>query len=58
MNKDALIGLLFWIGYHQIIATGVSFLTGWNWWHLQPFVILGSVLMFALTFGSQTRSEK
>jgi len=58
MNKSALIGLLFWFGYGEVIVSLTSVWTGWNWWLLQPFAILISVLMVALTFGSQTRSDK
>jgi hypothetical protein len=57
MKKDALIGLLFWFGYHEVVASIVSSGTGWNWWYFQPFVILVTVFMVAMTFGSQTRSD-
>lgn len=58
MKKDAMIGLLFWGGYHELIATIVSYGTGWNWLYFQPFVILVTMLMVAMTFGSQTRSDR
>ena len=56
MKKDALIALLFWGGYHELIASVVSAGTGWNWYYFQPFVVFLTVLMFAMTFGSQTKN--
>lgn len=58
VNKDALITFLFWFGYHETIASIVSSGTGWNWWYFQPFVIFVSLLMFGLTYGSQTKMDR
>jgi hypothetical protein len=58
INKDALIGLLFWFVYGEVVVSLTSMWVGWNWWLLQPFAILISILMVAMTFGSQTRSDK
>lgn len=58
VNKDVLIGLLAWTGYNEVLATIASIWTGWNWWYFQPFVIIMSVLMVALTFGSQTKPDR
>jgi hypothetical protein len=57
MNKDALIGILFWFGYHEIIASIISYGTGVNWWYLQPAVVVISLLLFGLTSGSQTKGD-
>jgi len=57
INKDALIAFLFWFGYHETVASIVSYGTGFNWWILQVFVILISLLMFGLTYGSQTKMD-
>lgn len=57
INKDALVALLFWFGYYEIIATIVSFGTGTNWWILQPFVIGITLFIVAMTKGSQTRGD-
>jgi hypothetical protein len=57
INKDALIAFLFWFGYHETISSIVSFGTGWNWWYFQPFVVFVTLLMFAVTFGSQTKMD-
>ena len=57
INKDALFAFLFWFSYHEAIASIVSSGTGFNWWYFQPFVILVSMLMVALTFGSQTKMD-
>ena len=58
INKDALFAFLFWFGYHETIASIVSSGTGVNWWYFQPFVILVSLLMFGLTYGSQTKMDR
>jgi hypothetical protein len=58
VNKDVLIGLLFWFGYGEVLVSLTSVWTGWNWWYLQPVAILISIFMVAMTFGSQTRSDK
>lgn len=58
MNKDAMIGLLLWIAYNEIVALVASLWLGWNWLYLQPFVILVSVLLVTLTFGSQTKPDR
>jgi hypothetical protein len=57
MKKDALIGLLFWFGYGELLVSLTSVWTGWNWWLLQPFAILIAVFMVAMTFGSQTKMD-
>jgi hypothetical protein len=58
LNKDAVLVLLFWLVYHEAIATIVSFGTGFSWWWLQIPVILVSLLMVSLTYGSQTKSDR
>ena len=58
MNKDAMIGLLLWIAYNEVVALVASLWLGWSWLYLQPFVILVSVLLVALTFGSQTKPDR
>jgi len=55
--KDALIGLSFWLFYHELIVGIISWGTGVNWWLFQPFVILIALLMFGLTYGSQTKED-
>jgi TM2 domain-containing membrane protein YozV len=57
INVDALVAFFFWFGYHEIIASVISHGTGVNWWLFQPFVILISLLMFGLTYGSQTKDD-
>ena len=57
INKDALIALAFWFGYHELIASIVSYYTGFSWWILQIFVIIVSLLMTSLTYGSQTKAD-
>jgi hypothetical protein len=57
INVDALVTFLFWFGYHEAIASIISYGNGINWWIFQPFVILISLLMFGLTYGSQTKSD-
>jgi hypothetical protein len=57
VNRNAFVSLTFWFVYHQIIATIISFGTGVNWWILQPFVVVLSLLMMSLTAGSQTKDR-
>jgi len=57
LNKDALIGLAFWLAYGEFIAGVIYFGSGINFWILQPFVILVTLLMFGLTYGSQTKAD-
>jgi hypothetical protein len=57
LNKDALIGLLFWFAYSQVIVALTSVWTGWNWWYLQPVAVLITGFMFAMTAGSQTKDR-
>ena len=58
LNIDALIAFLFWFGYHEIIGSIISWGTGFSWWWMQVPVILISVLIFALTYGSQTKMDR
>jgi fatty acid desaturase len=58
MNKDAVVALVFWIAYNELVTFVASLWLGWNWLYLQPFVILVSVLLVALTFGSQTKPDR
>jgi hypothetical protein len=58
MNKNAMVGLLLWIAYNEVVTLLASLWLGWNWLYLQPFVILVSVLLVALTFGSQTKPDR
>ena len=57
LNKDALIGLLFWFVYSEVVVTLTSVWTGWNWWYLQPVAVVIAGFMFALTAGSQTKDN-
>jgi len=57
LDKTALVTFLFWFGYHETICSIISYGTGVNWWILQPFAILISLLMFGLTYGSQTKAD-
>jgi uncharacterized membrane protein len=57
INKDALIALLFWFGYHETVASIVSYGTGFNWWIMQPCVVFVSLLMFGVTYGSRTKMD-
>jgi hypothetical protein len=58
MNKDGLIAFLFWFTYHEIIVSIVSYGTGFSWWILQIPAILLSVVITALTYGSQTKPDR
>jgi hypothetical protein len=55
MNKNALVSFAFWFGYHEIIASIISYGTGFNWLILQIFVVPFSLVMMALTMGSQNK---
>ena len=58
MNKNVLIGFFLWIAYNELVTFIAALWLSWNWLYLQPFVILGSLLMVALTFGSQTKPDR
>jgi hypothetical protein len=58
INKDALLVFSFWFLYHETIVTIISFGTGFSWWILQIPAILISLLIFALTYGSQTKMDR
>jgi len=57
LNKNAIVGLLFWLGYSEVVVTLTSLWLSWNWWYLQPVAILIAGFMFALTAGSQTKDN-
>jgi hypothetical protein len=57
LNKDALVGLLFWFVYSEILVTVASLWLGLNWWYLQPVAVVIAGFMFALTAGSQTKDN-
>ena len=57
LNKDALVGLLFWLLYSEVLVTIASIWLSLNWWYLQPAAILIAGFMFALTAGSQTKDN-
>lgn len=58
MNKDALLVISFWILYHEILSLIMALGLGINWLYFQIPVILMSLLMFALTSGSQTKMDR
>jgi hypothetical protein len=57
LNKNALAGLLFWLGYSEVMVTVASLWIGWSWWYLQPAAILIAGFMLAMTAGSQTKDN-
>jgi hypothetical protein len=56
-NKDAVVGLLFWLVYSEVLVTIASLWLGLNWWYLQPVAVVIAGFMFALTAGSQTKDN-
>jgi hypothetical protein len=57
VNRQAVEALVFWLIYHEMIATIISLIGNIEWWWLQPFVVIMSLFTLSITLGSQTREE-
>lgn len=57
INKDFLFVILFWTTYHETIGSIICYGTGFSWWWMQIPVILISLFMAGLTYGSQTKAD-
>jgi hypothetical protein len=57
MRKSAIFAFLFWVVYLEVIFNLANMFLERPWWSVQLVILLVSLMMVALTSGSQTKDD-
>lgn len=57
MRRSAIFAFLFWVLYLEVIFNLANTFLERPWWSVQIVVLLVSLMMIALTSGSQTKDD-